>query len=784
MREYLNSFTKLEFDKVKKHLQRYTLSDLGREHIDTLTPSNDADIIRHRLHLVSEMKALLEGDDSPPFENIIDIRQIIQRASIEDFILPSDDLLKIALVLGTASRIATYFARRTERYPRLVQIVKRIHIEKIIEYNIRKAIGDDGKVRDDASRELLRIRRQILDRRDTLAKSLISILKSIAGKEWAQEEIITTREGRMVIPVKVEHKSRVSGFIHGESASGQTVYLEPTETLEVNNEIRTLESQEQREIERILRELSQQVRDGKESILSTLLALGEMDFIQAQAKYSIEIIGTEPQITSQGPVKLIGGFHPILLQRHKREHIQSLDMEFGGTIRTLIITGPNAGGKSVAMKTAGLLVLLAQAGCHIPASPETEIRIFSEIFVDMGDEQSIENDLSSFSSHLENLKSILEHAGNESLVLIDEIGSGTDPVEGASIAAAILEALTAKECATIVTTHHGSLKTFAFEHPHIENGGMEFDQATLKPTYRFRAGIPGSSYAIEMAERMMMPNEVIARSKELKGTQANKLEDLILDMERKSQRLQADLDAVTADRQTLKHSIEVYERKIKGLEKEIKLTKAQALDEATKIVDGANAAIEKAIREIKEESARRDVVSAARKDVERLRQDFITSRKEIESPQSIEKTEISIGSVVRLRQSNTEAEVVGKIDDENYVIVAGSMKLKTNIRELDVLHIKKNEIASLPERVLTTTEVRHEVDLRGMFGDEAIAAVDKLIDEAVLHGLHRIDVIHGKGTGALRKRVTEYLKGNAAVKGFRLGEWNEGGSGVTVVDLA
>lgn len=783
MREHLNSFFKLEFDKIKKHIQHYALSDLGREHLDQLVPSSDPGFIRQELLLVSEMKSLLEKDDYPPFENIIDIRASIQHASIENYILSSDDLHKIALVLATGAKVDTYFTRRKEHYPALIQVANKIHIEKIIQYNIRRSINEDGKVRDDASKELLSVRRLILDRRDSLRKTLESILKNVADKEWAQEEIITTREGRMVIPVKVEHKNRISGFIHSSSASGQTVYVEPTETLEVNNEIRTLEFQEQREIERILRELTQQVREAHDNILTTLRVLGQLDFIHARAKYSLEVIGVEPLIKISGALKLFNAYHPILLQRHKREHVVPLNLEIGDSTLTLIITGPNAGGKSVAMKTAGLLILLSQAGCHIPASPETEMRVFSDIFVDMGDEQSIENDLSSFSSHLTNLKTILEHANKNSLVLIDEIGSGTDPNEGASLATSILEELTAKGSSTIVTTHHGSLKTFAFEHPQIENGAMEFDQKTLQPTYRFRAGIPGSSYAIEMAERMDMPASVITRSKELKGTQASKLEDLILDLEQKSQALRSELDTVSNERCTLNHSIKIYEEKIKSLEKEVKQIKTQALHEAKTIVDRANAAIERAIRDIKERSADRQVIKTARDEIQKLRQDFQEMHEEVGSPEPNLPTKIDIGSLVRLRQTDSQGEIIERIDADNYLVIVGSMKVKVNRKDIIGIHQEKERTTIPVIAKSSLSEVQQEVDLRGMYGDEAVDVVEKMIDQALVHGLQRIDIIHGKGTGALRKRITEYLKNNPSIKSFRLGEWNEGGSGVTVVEL-
>ncbi|MBI1807266.1 MAG: endonuclease MutS2 [Ignavibacteria bacterium] len=781
MREFLNSFQKLEFDKVKKYIQRYALSDLGRELIERLLPSSDLNLVEENLRLVSEMKSLLEGDDPLPLENIFDVRSSLHRSTIENYILSSDELHKIELLLKTSRVIQIYFARRAQTYPSLFSRSRGIYIEKVIEYNIGQAIDDEGRVKDSASKELSIIRKQIVRNNDHLKYNLESILKNISGKDWVQEEIITTREGRMVIPVKVEHKNRVPGFIHSASASGATVFIEPTETLELNNEIQTLHFQEQREIERILRNLTEQVRDSKEKIVQDVRILGELDFIQAKAKYSVEVLGIQPRINEEGSLKLVNALHPILLQRHDRKNIVPLHLEISDNVNTLIITGPNAGGKSVAMKTVGLLSLLSQSGCHIPVSPETELMMFSDIFVDMGDEQSIEDDLSSFSSHLRNLKQVIENANERSLVLIDEIGSGTDPTEGASLAAAILERLTDIGSINIVTTHHGALKTFAFEHSHIQNGAMEFDQHTLQPTYRFRSGIPGSSYAIEMAERMEIPKDIIQRSRTLKGTDANKLENLIIDLERHSQELKNNLEKVDQDRNHLNSLNEFYERKVNALETELKAMKLRAIEEARSIIGKANAIIEKSVQEIKESTADREVIKRAKEEVKKLEEEFSVVSKELSAPHI--STDFNVGDHVRLRQSNTSGEIESKLDIDHYLVLMGELKVKVHRDDLE--YSAENHQVRKAEHIFhaAVEDIKREIDLRGMYGDEAISAIDKFLDDAVLAGLHRVDLIHGKGTGALRRKINEYLKKNSSIKSFRLGEWNEGGTGVTVVEL-
>ncbi len=781
MRVHLNSFEKLEFDKVKGYIKKYSISEIGREHIDNLKPSIDISIIKKNLSLVTEMKRLIETDDPLPIDNISDIRTLLHRSSIENFILPADGLKKIGNLLKTSISTHAYFTRRAKIYPLLYEKVKSLYIEKILEYNINNAIDEDNKVRDNASRELKKVRKLIIEKNIILKKNLESILKSISGKDWTQDDIITTREERMVIPVKIEYRNRVPGLIHSVSSSGATVYIEPSSTLELNNELRTLYIQEQNEIEKILKGLTEQVREVKDHIFSNLYILSELDFIQSKAKYSIEIIGSEPVIKAEGEFILRNSYHPILLKKHKREDIVPLNIKIPEETKTIVITGPNAGGKSVAMKTIGLLIVLAQSGCHISASAESEIRIFSDIFVDIGDEQSIENDLSSFSSHLNNLKYILENTNFSSLVLLDEIGTGTDPNEGASLAAAILEQLTLIGSTTIVTTHNGFLKAFAFETPYMENASMEFDQNSLKPTFQFRLGIPGSSYAFEMARRLNIPNNIIQRSKEFIGKEANKLENLIIDLENYTRELKLKLETVNSEKEKLDNLNLIYKNKITSLENEVKVIRARALNEAKQIVQVANSIIEKSIKEIRESSAEKQTIKKSKNEIKQLDVKLNELLEEVSpAPDSYD---FQIGDMVKFKESNTTGEVVTKLENNSYIILTGDLRIKVN--QKDLIKINNNNMTKVKSShtLPIMNQVKREIDLRGMYSEAAISEVDKFIDTAILAGIHRVDIIHGKGTGALRKKIAEYLKTNSYVKSFRLGEWNEGGSGVTVVEL-
>ena len=781
MREFLNSFTKLEFNKIKSYIKEYTISALGAEHVDKLLPLNSIDEINRNLAYVTEMKHLIESDDGLPLDTFIDIRIPLQRAKIPGYCLLSKDLYSIASTLNISIRIHSFFASKSQLFPLLSSIVTNLSLERVLIYNVYQAIDEEGNVKDNASKELSSIRNQISEKANELEHELELILNKYTKQGWVQDEIITTRDGRMVIPVKAEYKNRVHGFIHGASSSGVTVFIEPIETLTLNNDLYSLKFQEQREVEKILRELTDQVRNSYDSIFKTTLILGELDFIQAKANYSKEIQGNAPHLTYDGRVLIKDAYHPILLHKHKREEIIPLNLEITDSIKTLVITGPNGGGKSVAMKTIGCLHILAQAGCHIPTSVESELRIFSDMYVDIGDEQSIEDDLSSFSSHIKNLSVIIDTARPSSCVLIDEICGGTDPQQGAPLAASILEFLTNVGCLTIVTTHHGMLKSFAFTSPRILNGAMEFDQVTLKPIFRYRSGVPGSSFTHEIADRMGISHNIIQRSKELTDADSNKLENLIVELEQRSQELKKSLDHVNAEKVHLNQMIKHYKNKIGGLEKEVKDIKSQAIHEASNIIHKANSTIEKVIKELKESNASKEIIRDTQRTIKLVSEEIKNLDENNEGDR--ETITFNVGDYVQLRDSDAVGQIMSKIDSDYYLISIGEVKIKIQSQNLKPTRKQDN----VNNRVFINTfsqNSQNQIDLRGLFGEEAIQQVDRFIDEATVLGIHRINIVHGKGTGVLRKRVTEYLKKKPTIKSFRLGDWNEGGSGVTIVELA
>jgi DNA mismatch repair protein MutS2 len=778
-------YSKLEFDRIRERLKAYVASDLGKQRVEEIVPFTDLQRLQQELNHVSECKLLLEADDPCPLDGIKDVRSAIHKAGIEDNSISAPELRDILDTLRASRLIKQFLTKREARYPGISHIATGIHVDRLVEYNIEQAIDENGTVRDGATKELREIRRAILLKSEGLRSRLEGILRTYSERGFAQEEIVTTRDGRMVIPVKVEHKHHVPGFIHSSSASGASVFIEPAETLEMNNEIRTLRFAEQREIERILRALTKQVRELREELLKNADVLSQLDFDFAKAKYSIEILGSSPRVTDYDPLVLQEARHPILLQKHSGSEVVPLNLELGRDFQTLIITGPNAGGKTVALKTVGLLALMAECGLHIPASPDSSVPFFNQIFIDIGDDQSIENDLSSFTSHLLNLKRIIEETDSHSLVLVDEIGAGTDPMEGGAIAAAVLSSLTVRGSLTIATTHHGALKAFAHESPGFENGAMEFDQETLRPTYHFKCGIPGSSYAIEIAGRLGLPEDIVSSARDLMGPKRDRLENLLVAVEEKSQQLSAEHKHLQEQNARLKKVIEDYESKLRFVDRELREKRAAALREAEQIIESANSLIESSVREIKAQSAASDAVRKARADV-RNAKDRIRSELETLESESTQPTSADVfygGDWVKLRGHSEIGKVVSSSGNGTLVLVEfGGIRMQVNRKDLVLapnVGVQSRTSVFLP----ASSNVKTDLDLRGMTGQEAIIAVDKFLDQATLAALHSVNIIYGKGTGALRKRVTEFLRSDPRVKSFRLGDWNEGGTGATIVQL-
>jgi DNA mismatch repair protein MutS2 len=625
---------------------------------------------------------------------------------------------------------------------------------------------------------------------------------SKAAKDgMTSDEGATIRNGRMVIPIQAEFKRKVQGFVHDVSSSGQTVYIEPVEALNMNNEIRQFEAEEQREIERILRELTKHVRQNRDYIDQNTLYLAEIDVIAAKAKLTQKLEGLIPIIADKNYLSVKEAYNPILrlknlnIRKEKdREKIIPLYLKMEEGERCLMITGPNAGGKSVAMKTVGLLSLMIQSGFGVPADPTSELPIFSGIFVDMGDDQSIEDDLSTFSSRLQWMRETVNEFETGSLILIDEAAAGTDPEEGGALFQSFIEKMLEQDCKVIVTTHHGSLKVFAHEHPKAVNGSMEFDQASLSPTYKFKKGIPGSSYAFEIAQRMKLDENVLKRSKVILGKAKNKMESLITELETKSQQAAELKEKYTNLQAKAESERKKFENKIQAIEKDKEKIREKALKEAKSIMDSANQRVEQAVQQIVEQNkADKEEIKEIRKEVDQEKKEIDRSLQEIEEKKE-EREQVSDdppkkGDHVRFKDGNTTGELV-EVNGKNAMVQADGLRLKTKYKNLvKVEKTKQNKKARARSSIivgdsnLTTEMVKPSLDLRGYRTEDALHEVTQYIDRAVFRNMNQVEIVHGKGDGILRSQIQSYLNTRNDVKSVENAPIERGGSGCTIVVL-
>ncbi len=787
--------TRLGFDVVRETLKAQTRSALGAEAVAALRPLRDLTAVKTELARVEELQQALRFDDPVPLENLLDLRPWLTQAAPEGARLEGEALEAIRRVLVTVRLLARYFQERRGKYSALATLAERLTPLPELEQRLAAVVDEDGQVRDEASPELRRLRRQLALQRQRLREALLEALRDAIRQGYATEEQPTIRNGRMVIPVRVEARRKVPGFVHDTSASGQTVYIEPASCLELNNAVRELELAEQREIDRILREATGWLRPHLAALKASLEVLGHFDLLQAKARLAELLEAHVPEVADDGVIDLKAARNPVLVLHFQRlrettgeaREVVPLDLTLGRTYHTLIITGPNAGGKTVAMKTVGLLVLMLACGLPVPADPSSHISLFEQLLIDIGDEQSVEADLSTFSAHMTHMAYMLAHADARTLILIDEAGTGTDPDEGAALAQAILEALTRRGARTIATTHHGALKVFAYQTEGVENGSMQFDQATLSPTYRFQIGVPGSSYAFEIARRMGIPEPVLVRAQALVGRQQVALEALIRTLEARSQELEDRLAALSEEQQQLAQLRRTYEERRAQLEAETEAIRQRALEEAEQLLREANARIERTIREIKEAQAERTATRAAREALERFRQRVREQRRKARprpSDTDEPRPTLAVGDQVVLDEGGAPAEVLALRDDEA-VIAVGSLKMRVPISRLRRLNraARRAQKRTTAPTSLPALQARTRIDVRGYRVDEALQAVERLIDEAVASGVQEVEVLHGKGTGALRQAIRTYLQGRPEVARFEDAPWEQGGPGVTRIWL-
>lgn len=792
---------KIGFETIRREAIQRTRSVMGEEHLARMEPSSNQERIKRLLDETDEMMDLILNDAAFPLDNLHDIRESLDKSKPEGTLLSAEAFLEILQLAATARRVKSFLDDREERYPVLNQLAVELIPLKDLEKEIHKVISEQGSLKDNASRELQSIRSRLGKRQNDLRNTINRVMSRATKQGMASDEGPTLRNGRMVIPIQAEYKRKIQGFVHDVSSTGQTVYLEPVEALNINNEIRQLESEEKREIERILRSLTNQVRKNRQYLAQNVETLGRFDMIAARAQLSIDLDAYVPVLSKGKYMRLKEAYNPILLLKNRsisedqREPVIPLNMELEEEERCLMITGPNAGGKSVAIKTVGLCAMMMQSGFAIPAKDTSELPVFSNLFVDMGDDQSIENDLSTFSSRLQWMKSVMEQADEHSLVLIDEAGAGTDPDEGGALYQSLVEHLVERGALSLVTTHHGSLKVFAHKHPNAVNGSMEFDQATLSPTYRFKKGVPGSSYAFEIAQRMNLSSELLEKAREITGSSKQDMESLINELESRAQ----EAETLKEDYDRLKKKMETerrkYEDKRRALEKEKDEIREKALKQAEEIMQAANQRIEQAVERIVQEGKKdKQAISKARKEVSEQKDEIEEELEELESRQKQEQRDQlsdeppKVGDTVRLMDANSNGELV-EVNGNQAVIQAGGLRLKTKFNNLVKVEdgskkkSSENRIKVNVPRSARPGPTKPSIEIRGMRGHEAIKEVEHYLDNAIAAGLQSVEIIHGKGEGILKNLVHEYLRERPEVQSFSLAPADQGGAGVTQVKL-
>ncbi len=774
---------KLEFQKILKHISAYCVTDNGKSRILTAKPLEHLSEIKNECLYVEQAKRLLIEREHPPLNFLPDISEELSRSKIEGSVLESKRIPDILNLLVISRLTSQYLKNNKDTAGELSALSEKLFSDKLLERHIQNIINDNGDIKDSASKQLADIRKEINSKKDELIKSVNRIIKNLADKDIVREDYLTLRDGRIVIPVKAEHKRHIRGFIHSESSTGQTVYIEPEETLDLNNDILSLSFEEKREIERILRELTKKIASVSNELKDSLSALAYIDSIFSRAKYSIEIIGCFPELDNEKPFKLIEGRHPLLLKRLGKENTVPLSITIGKR-HIIIITGPNAGGKTVVLKTIGLLALMIQCGIPIPASPDSNFNIFKNILIDIGDEQSIEDDLSTFSSHLSAIKRILENSDTESLVLVDEIGTGTDPSEGAALATAFLIELKEKGASVLATTHHGSLKLIANDLEGFENAAMEFDHQLLKPTYKFRQGIPGSSYAFEIARRIGLDEKILRTAKENLDIDKHNIEKFLSEIEARSFELQEKLKKLEIENTRLIGLSNLYRQNLDKLNKEKKDILKKASGEAAEYLRDVNRKVENVIRELRETKAGSESIKSAKKLVDELKAKNRQLEKENMELRE-EKANFTTGDFVSVSGTETIGEII-EINEakKKAVLQVGVMKMTSDISSLVPAKAQKAKSNYNRFSSYSNQQTNIRLDIRGQRAAESEFEIIKFVDDAYASGIERVEILHGKGTGALKKIVNDILKGHPKVKGFYFAPIEIGGDGITIVELS
>lgn len=787
------TFRVLEYQKIVEKLMEKAESELGKKMAKEIKPSISLEEVEYLQRETKEALDLIMKNGNPPLFGIFDISRELKMAEIGGVLNPSS-LLKVSDSLRVSRSLKKYMKELKEeeriKYPILQELIGSLRVLKTIEDEINNAIINENEISDNASTNLRSIRRQIINKNESIRNRLNSIISSPKYKKFLQDSIVTMREGRYVVPIKQENKAYFPGLVHDQSSSGATLFVEPMAVVELNNELRELEIKEREEIERILKELSALVAEEAENIKNNQNILQRLDFIFAKGKLALEMDGTKPLLNRDGYINIKKARHPLL----DSKEVVPIDIYLGKDFNTLVITGPNTGGKTVTLKTVGLLTLMAQSGIHIPADFNSQMGVFDQIFADIGDEQSIEQSLSTFSSHMTNIVDILDNLEQNSLVLFDELGAGTDPTEGAALAMSILNHLLKLNIRTIATTHYSQLKIYALTTDRVRNASVEFDVETLSPTYRLLIGVPGKSNAFEISKRLGLQSYIINYAKTLVSKENVEFEDVLqaIDKDRKiieENRFEA--ERLKSEVEKLKEELTKEKEKTK-VEREKIITRAK--EEARNILRAAKEESDHIVTELRHIST--EIEKDRNKKIQEAQEKLKSSLDQVESSLSKDilnvkskkiPKNLKIGETVEVLSLNQIGNVLDLPDENgNVQVQIGIMKVNVHIstlRRAEELESEKTYTSTKKIIKSKSSNIKNEIDLRGHTLDEALLDLDKYIDDAYIAGLKEAYIIHGKGTGVLREGIKSYVKGHRHIKTFRSGKYGEGGDGVTVIEL-
>lgn len=783
---------KLEFDKILELTQNECYGELGKHQVMAIRPDLSKVVIERKLLQVEEYVQSLSSTERFPMSSYQDLSKDLRMLEVVDYVLPEEGLKRINQTLVVIKEVYHYFtSSRQELYPTLYDIIRPVMFDESLQKAIEKVIDEEGNIKPDASPELMKIRKAIISKNKEMDKQFRSIIATNRNKGWLTDNVESYRNGRRVLSVPSEHKRKIRGIIHDESTTGKTAFIEPEAIIDINNDIFDLETDEKREIYKILKELSAVLRPYVPVIRKYQKLMIQFDVIQAKARLARQFDGQRPVIKSKPHLGIRDAYHPLLLLKNKELQRNTIpfDLKLIGQNRLLMLSGPNAGGKSITMKSVGLLQLMVQSGMLIPAHPLSEFGIFEHIFADIGDQQSLEDDLSTYSSRLENMRKFLNGANEQTLILIDEFGSGTDPKIGGAIAEAILREFNFKKVFGVITTHYSNLKVFAFKAKGIVNGSMMFNKEALTPTYELKIGRPGSSYAYEIAEKSGLSNKILKYAKHKTGENEKAVDELLMDLQREKKEVEDQLVAMAEREKKLQRLIKNYENLHKDLEYKRKKLKLQEKESALQQTQRDNKDVERLIREIREEKnleKAKELAMKVREEKAALSQNVVGLKDTIYA-QDTKKTRkpIAVGDFVKLR-SGGAAGKVESINKNKAIVMMGIMKMTVNIRDLahanEPLPINKTK-GIQTNTIASSAKFESKLDIRGLSREESLKVLETFVDKALMTNVNSLKIVHGKGNGVLRQAVLRKLREYKDISNVYHPPAESGGDGVTMVDI-